>query len=81
MHPAWARMIRDQCVAAGVPFFFKQWGEWGDDHALSGVDDVDADDKGAIHRWPDGSVSVRVGKKGAGRVLDGRTWEELPHGL
>ena len=28
MHPAWARAIRDQCSAAGVPFFFKQWGEW-----------------------------------------------------
>jgi protein gp37 len=29
MHPDWARSIRDQCKAAGVPFFFKQWGEWG----------------------------------------------------
>ncbi|OJY25782.1 MAG: hypothetical protein BGP11_11210 [Rhodobacterales bacterium 65-51] len=29
MHPDWARSLRDQCVAAGVPFFFKQWGEWG----------------------------------------------------
>lgn len=28
MHPDWARSIRDQCKAAGVPFFFKQWGEW-----------------------------------------------------
>src|SRR6185437_3945123 len=28
MHPEWARSVRDQCVAAGVPFFFKQWGEW-----------------------------------------------------
>jgi protein gp37 len=28
MHPGWARSIRDQCTAAGVPFFFKQWGEW-----------------------------------------------------
>jgi len=28
MHPQWARSIRDQCQAAGVPFFFKQWGEW-----------------------------------------------------
>ena len=28
MHPDWARSIRDQCQAAGVPFFFKQWGEW-----------------------------------------------------
>lgn len=30
MHPDWARSIRDQCQAAGVPFFFKQWGEWAD---------------------------------------------------
>lgn len=29
MHPNWVRTLRDQCDAAGVPFFFKQWGEWG----------------------------------------------------
>ncbi|ALG06831.1 DUF5131 family protein [Kibdelosporangium phytohabitans] len=29
MHPNWARGIRDQCVTAGIPFHFKQWGEWG----------------------------------------------------
>ena len=28
MHPDWARSLRDQCIAAGVPFFFKQWGEY-----------------------------------------------------
>ena len=28
MHPDWVREIRDQCVSAGVPFFFKQWGQW-----------------------------------------------------
>jgi protein gp37 len=28
MHPAWVRQVRDQCQAAGVPFTFKQWGEW-----------------------------------------------------
>jgi protein gp37 len=28
MHPDWARSLRDQCDAAGVPFLFKQWGEW-----------------------------------------------------
>src|SRR5581483_489410 len=28
MHPDWARSLRDQCAAAGVPFFFKQWGEF-----------------------------------------------------
>jgi len=27
MHPAWVRSLRDQCVNAGVPYFFKQWGE------------------------------------------------------
>ena len=28
MHPDWARSLRDQCAAAGVPFLFKQWGCW-----------------------------------------------------
>src|SRR4051812_35579655 len=28
MHPIWAQYLRDQCAAAQVPFFFKQWGEW-----------------------------------------------------
>lgn len=28
MHPQWARDLHDQCVEAGVPFYFKQWGEW-----------------------------------------------------
>ena len=29
-HPDWFRSLRDQCAKAGVPFFFKQWGEWGE---------------------------------------------------
>jgi len=29
MHPRWARSLRDQCAQDHVPFFFKQWGEWG----------------------------------------------------
>lgn len=36
MHPDWARNIRDQCVAAGVPFYFKQWGEWMPDDFENG---------------------------------------------
>lgn len=28
LHPEWVRLVRDQCAEAGVPFFFKQWGEW-----------------------------------------------------
>ena len=34
MHPEWVRKIRDQCAQAGIPFFFKSWGEYGP----SGVD-------------------------------------------
>ncbi len=46
MRPEWATDIRDQCLAADVPFFFKQWG--------------------GVH------------KKRAGRLLEGRTWEQMP---
>lgn len=79
MHPDWARSMRDQCVAAGVPFFFKQWGEW-----------APAIGKAVTHRWDgealrqfeggrvDGAGMARVGKKAAGRLLDGRTWDEMP---
>src|SRR5262249_38396619 len=47
--PDWVGEVRDQCVAASVPFFFKQWGG----------------------RTP----------KSGGRLLDGRTWDEMPAGL
>ena len=46
MNPDWVRDIRDQCIRANVPFFFKQWG---------------------------GQF-----KKRTGRVLDGRTWDQMP---
>jgi protein gp37 len=46
MDKEWVVEIRDQCTAAGVPFFFKQWGG--------------------------------TNKKKAGRLLDGRTWNEVP---
>jgi protein gp37 len=74
MHPSWARSLRDQCVAAGVPFFFKQWGEYCEWDQLP--DDVyrELDASGEPPR--DGPI--RVGKKAAGRLLDGRTWDELP---
>jgi len=45
----WIKDIRDQCLSAKVPFFFKQWG--------------------GVH------------KKKAGRLLEGRTWDEMPAGL
>ncbi|HEX5321149.1 MAG TPA: phage Gp37/Gp68 family protein [Stellaceae bacterium] len=89
MHPDWARSLRDQCVAAGVPFFFKQWGEWhpceiyddcGPCYPMPGHAPFDSwtaplfapDDRGPGWNWR------RLGKKAAGRRLDGREWSEMP---
>jgi protein gp37 len=71
-HPEWFRSIRDQCIAADVPFFFKQWGEW------RGFAPTEEKPQGKWHDWNAGHVSVRVGKKNAGAVLDGREWREMP---
>lgn len=85
MHPDWARSLRDQCQAAGVPFFFKQWGEY-----VAPEQNVCAlHSSGAHHYVSDGHVHsegcpnakqfvVKVGKKAAGRLLDGREWNEFP---
>ncbi len=93
MHPAWARKLRDQCAAAGVPFHFKQWGEWI-------VSEGNADGPAVPLNWADqperyrflrpdgtngtgydgsgGEFVVRVGKKAAGRELDGRVHDGFP---
>ena len=93
MHPDWARSLRDQCVAAGVPFFFKQWGEWSPNypwprsatettqrafwHDSCGlIFDTPAQEDG-LSFFSDGHV-LRVGKRAAGRLLDGREWNEVP---
>lgn len=78
MHPAWVRSIRDQCVQAGVAFHFKQHGEF-----VAPVDyshDVGIREIVGSPRFvfPDGQEVYRVGKKSAGRTLDGRTWDEMP---
>lgn len=66
MRPEWVRGLRDQCAAAGVPFLFKQWGEWG---------------PWSANRSPstptDGPL-YRIGKKRAGRTLDGKIHHEFP---
>lgn len=72
MHPDWVRSIRDQCAAAGVPFFFKQWGEFTYRPTLG-------DSTGRPkHFFDDGLWMEHVGRKEAGRLLDGRTHDELP---
>lgn len=90
LHPDWARALRDQCVAAGVPFFFKQWGEWApalhddedDGRVLRQIERV-----GNFDPWnapvfdPHRTSGVNwrlLGKKRAGRLLDGREWNEAP---
>ena len=98
MHPQWARDIRDQCQAAGVPFMHKQNGEW-----ISGKFDrrkgkmicdptperpagrIFWTNKGApkVHLWDKADhywthASARIGKKAAGRLLDGREHNEIP---
>ncbi|MCR6480993.1 phage Gp37/Gp68 family protein [Variovorax sp. ZS18.2.2] len=69
MHPAWARSLRDQCEAAGVPYLFKQWGAFFPKSNSPGLAEPD--------RNPD--LMIRIGKKAAGRLLDGREWNEVPH--
>lgn len=91
MHPAWARSLRDQCKLAGVPFHFKQWGEWVENGANIPV--VENSRWGAVSpagewiEYEGGTVvrpankdacMVRVGKRLAGRLLDGREWSEFP---
>ena len=89
MHPDWARSLRVQCAVAGVPFLFKQWGEWLPmSHQTGGADP----EQRQCHIWPDGRAYdgereemtpacaqlSRVGKKAAGRLLDGVQHDGYP---
>lgn len=79
MHPGWARSLRDQCVAAGVSFFFKQWGEWAPTGQLGGGN-IGRRERlvGSPDQHGFREVIRRLRKKHAGRELDGRTWDEFP---
>ncbi|WP_027817101.1 phage Gp37/Gp68 family protein [Paraburkholderia bannensis] len=94
MHPDWARDIRDQCEAVGVPFLFKQWGEWAPGESCGGpLTRTERTADWWDGKWmfgeltPKGSESIhyddepvlyRCGKKKAGRHLDGRTHDDFP---
>jgi len=104
MHPDWARSLRDQCTAARVPFFWKQWGQWipAERGGLSqlppnhGIKDQSIGPDRVKWLWRDGQTEslgeysaksqpledavlvMSVGKKQAGRLLDGRQWSEFP---
>lgn len=81
MHPDWAKSIRNQCQVASVPFFFKQHGAWLHESQTTVQQRGEMHDKVKSlpsHKWPDNSYSWRVRKKYAGRLLDGREWNEMP---
>ena len=100
MHPDWARSLRDQCAGAGVPFHFKQWGEWTPGSAFGlGSDRPLFDRSGNVRDWMNRYVVCedradrlrghsftehatdlvyRVGKKRAGRMLDGVEHNGMP---
>lgn len=80
MHPDWARSLRDQCAAAGVPFMFKQFGQWLP--VDSGHPDLEGPgfgkfDSCAVNE-PGNATHVRVGKRKAGRLLDGVLHDGYP---
>ncbi|MEM7300693.1 MAG: phage Gp37/Gp68 family protein [Pseudomonadota bacterium] len=94
MHPEWAREIRDQCEAAGVPFFFKQWGDWAQVYDREAEDPdwrqcADIAEQTPNGRWLNlagghgfhGERVVRmdrIGKAAAGRLLDGVEHNAIP---
>lgn len=75
MHPAWARSLRDQCEEAGVPFFFKQWGEWAPDCFCQTPQPCKATPRPTPGRR---GRMFRCGKARAGHLLDGKEHREFP---
>lgn len=92
-HPDWFRQLRNQCVAADVPFFFKQWGEW------IAADELEEQVALPLNKWAwknfNGDTDqehtkpfkyafdhhilmAKIGKKKAGWILDGQIWREYP---
>lgn len=73
LHPNWTRSLRDQCIEADVPYFFKGWGAW---LPMASADEASHYPNSKIIdngiRW------VCVGKKRSGNTLDGQQWHQLP---
>jgi protein gp37 len=94
MHPDWARKVRDDCQAAGVPFFFKQWGEWAECYGSCGYDSEIHGKYCEVHIDGDNNISdglmwniitgvpavvmQKTGKKESGCLLDGKEHKEYP---
>lgn len=88
-HPSWFRQIRDACQDAGIPFFFKQWGNYAPVQEAVPMEQVDFKVRYARYHpgrilnetRPSSPTDVpmrRMTKKKAGALLDGREWREYP---
>lgn len=78
--PEWFRQARDACATAGVAFNFKQWGDWLPLHDATRL--LNPEGRPGL-QWTVRHIGghfpmARVGKKAAGRLLDGRTHDEFP---
>lgn len=72
--PSWFLDLLNQCMASEVPFHFKQWGDWAPGQGLNLA-------KARASHAADGTMMLRVGKKAAGRLLDGAIWDGLPKAM
>ena len=94
MHPAWVRSLRDQCAKHRVAFHMKQWGEWRSPESGEAYDTTNGSGqkRKAFIIQPDGTVKcfgksegdevvVRVGVKKAGRLIDGKLWDQTPQSM
>jgi protein gp37 len=71
MDPRWARSLRDQAIKSNVAFHFKQWGHWVPQEIITDEQKRQVLDLG-------GEKMIGLGKKLAGRELDGNTWDGFP---
>jgi len=78
MHPDWVRGLRDQCKAASVPFFFKQWGEWAPSPDGGTPDHLPSNAGYYFKDAPYLGKVWRFGKQAAGHLLDGKEHREWP---
>lgn len=81
MHPSWARVARDWSIANKIAFHFKQWGEYSPKISDNELELINfKGQKSGVYEGELGDYKsmYRVGKKEAGRTLDGRTWDEFP---
>lgn len=77
-HPDWFRSLRAQCTAAGVPFFFKQWGEWISVDNAKDCAGGRLDKKYRGWKFLDNTLALRIGVLNTGRLLDGVEHSAFP---